>query len=96
MLFPRAIQYYEGWNSMRRGYVYVISKQILKIIKAQEDILFSEDAQTKYGPFDVGKILTATSPREIDDLYCRYVSACIFSETMRSDDHCFQLCISFK
>ena len=64
---------------MRRGYVYVISKQILKIIKAQEDILFSEDAQMKYGPFDVGKILTATSPKEIDELYCRYVSAYILS-----------------
>ncbi len=56
---------------MRRGYVYVISKQIKKIIKAHEDILFSEDAQMKYGPFDVAKILTATSPKEIDDLYSR-------------------------
>ena len=70
-LFASAIHYYKDWNNMRRGYVYVISKQILKIIKAHKEILFSEDAQMKYGPFDVDRILTATSPKEIDDLYCR-------------------------
>ncbi|KAL3875181.1 hypothetical protein ACJMK2_038108, partial [Sinanodonta woodiana] len=64
-----AMPLYLEWAHMRRGYMYAMTANLKSLMRHHQNILFGEDAQKKYGPFDEEKIFAATSLSEIDGLY---------------------------
>ncbi|KAK3580753.1 hypothetical protein CHS0354_023034 [Potamilus streckersoni] len=64
-----AMPLYLEWYHMRRGYMYAMTANLKSLMRHHRNILFGEEAQRKFGPFDEEKIFAATSLSKIDELY---------------------------
>lgn len=57
------------WRQLRRLYIYAMTRHQQGILRRCQNVLFSEEAEKKYGKFDLKALMRATTLHQIDELY---------------------------
>ena len=57
------------WRQLRRLYIYAMTRHQQGILRRCQNVLFSEEAEKKYGRFDLKALMRATTLHQIDELY---------------------------
>lgn len=57
------------WSNLRRVYTYLMTLNLRRLISRHRDLLFSEEAQRKYGPAREKNVFSATSLLAVDENY---------------------------
>jgi hypothetical protein len=63
----------EEWDGLRRGYNWLITQKVKSVIKRHAQELLGGCSSTPYKEFKRNKVLMATSLKEIDEHFGRYL-----------------------
>jgi hypothetical protein len=63
----------EEWDGLRRGYNWLITQKVKSVIKRHAQELLGGCSSTPYQEFKRNKVLMATSLKEIDEHFGRYL-----------------------